>query len=52
MTSAHGFIQYFIRVTIRDKGDEKKFIKDFQVISPIEKDLMVSVDLRTLLSVL
>lgn len=43
MSSAHGFIQYFVRVTIRDKGEEKKFIKEIHVIAPIEKDLMITV---------
>jgi len=42
MISTHGFIQYFVKVTIRMNEDIKKFVKEVIVESPIEENLMVS----------
>lgn len=42
MISTHGFIQYFIKVTIRLNDEIKKFVKELIVESPIEENLMVS----------
>lgn len=41
MISTHGFIQYFVKVTIRLNEEIKKFVKEIIVESPIEENLMV-----------
>src|SRR6218665_1397275 len=43
MISTHGFIQYFVKVTIRMNEDIKKFVKEVIVESPIEENLMITV---------
>ena len=47
MISNHGFIQYFVRVAIKDPAhdDVKKFIKEVIVQSPIVEILMVGYNL-------
>jgi len=46
MISKHGFVKYFIRVTI-DKGIEgekpKKFMRELIVLAPMERNLMIGV---------
>jgi len=44
MLSAHAFVKYFVRVSIKNaNGDMKHFYKNIPVQSPMNKNLMISV---------
>lgn len=41
MISSHGFIQYFVKVSLLSGGELKKIVKEIIVEAPIEENLMV-----------